>query len=551
LGINGGVRPGYQDVSAVLLQNGKLVAAFEEERLTRVKHSPGVLPYHSIKAALAKSNLRIQDIDLVVSHGSTWGQEYGEHLRTFFQHYFAHIPQIERVHHHLAHGASAYYASGIDQCLVVTFDNSGDGVSTEISVGREGKLTKIKTYNRPQSLGLFYSVITQYCGFSRDSDEYKLMGLASYGNRDNDELNKIFDNFLCWDSNANEYVFDERVLRHIPSGMPQPSKQMPCFADYLIEQLGQPRTPGSQITQHYKDIAAVAQKKLEEVTLKMISYYLEKLNLRKICLAGGVALNCVLNQKIMNLEFVDEIFIQPAAGDSGISLGAAYLGSLEMGVPPLEMNHAYHGGLYTNDQIRKQLDDMSLTYRVIDDPSAYAANLVVQGQVIGWFQGASEYGPRALGARSILADPTRKGIQDIVNKKIKFRESFRPFCPSVLEEDCNQYFRGKLSKSPYMTITYDVTPQGQCQLAGVTHVDNTARIQTVRNNLERENPETSYYRYLTQLKKLNGHGVSLNTSFNRSNEPIVECPRDAISCFYGSGIDSLIIGNYLITKNKG
>lgn len=539
LGINGGVRLGYQDVSASLLIDGNIVAAVEEERINRIKFSPGQLSFHSIRAVLNKANISIHDVDYVATHGSTWGEEYLEVLKGYFKYTFGHCPAIEAVHHHNAHAASSYYPSGFDEAMVVTIDNSGDGVSTQLAIGRKGKLEEISRFSRPNSLGIFYSLITQYCGFVRDSDEYKLMGLAAYGQPDID-----LSWLLSWQSGS--YSLNDKYLKKVAPSAPQPTRQQAIFNEHLTDKLGRPPLmPGQKVSSFYKNLAASAQLKFEEILIRLVTDFHQKTGLRKLCLAGGAALNCVANQKLMNLDFIDEIYVQPASGDSGISLGAACYLSNELGFRPSPIAHTYLGEAFDNQAIEDILKLTNNPYDRIENPAAHAARLVAENKTVGWFQGSAEFGPRALGNRSILANPTHPEMAKHVNKIIKYRESFRPFCPSVLEEDAMRYFDGKQALSPHMTITYDVNEQGAQALPAVTHEDNTARIQTVSKE---SNPV--FYQYLTDVKKLTGHGVTLNTSFNVNGEPMVYKPVDAIRTFYGSGLDSLVIGNFLLNKQR-
>lgn len=536
IGTNGGLRAGYQDISSVYLDSAQLYA-IEEERLNRVKHSPGKLPDKSLLWLLEKTQNSINDIDLIATHGSTWHSEYPQQLGGYYKSQLGHCPELEIWHHHQAHAASAFYASGLESSLVVTMDSSGDGSSTQVWSFDKDNSKKLEDYRRPQSLGLFYSLITQLCGFTRDQDEYKLMGLSSYGDSQVFDL----DELLTWDSNR--YIFDESFLVNLPDGAPQPSQQMPLYSDKLTRKLGPARPPTAPITKREKDLAASAQKKLEDIVLKLIDTWLDKTGHKNICLAGGVALNCVMNQKIMNHPKVQDFFVQPASSDSGISLGAAYLSAKKHGRPLPTFKHTFLGRDWENNEIQKQLNNLGLRFHSCSYPDEQAAQLVADGKVVGWFQGADEFGPRALGARSILANPCLPGIQEVVNNKIKFREAFRPFCPSVIEEDKKKYFIGDKDQSPYMTITYDVNEYGKTQLPGTTHVDGTARIQTVSTK-----QSEIYANYLYQLKKITGHGVSLNTSFNRSHEPIASNVRDAVSIFFGSGLDALIIGQFILTK---
>ena len=537
LGLNGGVRLGYQDISAVLVRDGKVIGAVEEERLNRIKNSPGQLPEQAILEVLNIAGVKIQDVDLVASHGSTWGKAYEEVLKGFFQFRFGYAPPISRFHHHHCHAASAYYASGFSESMVLTLDSSGDGICTLLGSGVGGELKIERMEERPNSLGMFYTALTQYCGFVRDRDEYKLMGLASYGQPDQVDLSW----FLDWEKDF--YRLNLDYLKKVEPGAPQPTRQQAMFSQALIEKLGPSRRKEEPLTDHYKNVAASAQQALEDQVIHLVRDYHKRTGLNNLCLAGGVALNCVMNQRLANLPEIDGFFVQPAAGDAGVSLGAAYLGALQLGDKPQPMSHAYLGSCFEEDQIKGFLDLCGASYTEVSDPAAEAARRIGQGQVIGWIQGSAEYGPRALGARSIFADPTQVAMKDLVNRKIKFRESFRPFCPSVLEEEKEEHFKGGPKKSPYMTVTYDVNTESQAGLPAITHVDKTARIQTVGKS---ENP--LFRELLVALKQESGYGVVLNTSFNLSREPIVNSPQDGIASFYACGMDSLFLGPFVLSK---
>lgn len=537
LGINGGVRPGYQDVSAVLMQNGKVLAAIEEERLSRVKHSAGMLPVLSVQQVLKSAGININNVATVAFHGSTWQLEIEEVIRNHFISYFGHCPVIKRYHHHDCHAASAYYPSGFNEALVITVDGSGDGVSTQVAVGRNGKLEVIERYNRPQSLGIFYSLITQLCGFTRDADEYKLMGLAAYGK-------PIYNlhNFL--NVGHNNYNVDEGYMVKILPGQPSPSRYEMAFSTKLTDELQLPRRHTKEITQNYKNLAASAQEQLELALTTLVKHYVKQTGITKVCMAGGVALNCLANQKIEAIPEVEELFIQPASSDAGISMGAAMLASVETGAGNFQaQTHTFFGNSFQQTEIEETLSKCNIPFSIISEPIKSAATALAQGKVIGWFQGQMEFGPRALGNRSILANPATPNVQQTVNQKIKFREGFRPFGASVLEEDFNEHFDARCKNAPYMTKVFNVRPKYQNLLKGVTHFDGTCRVQTV--NVEQN---SVYYHLLHSFKELTGFGVLLNTSFNLSHEPIVNTPREAIASFYASGMDELYIGNCLITK---
>ncbi len=537
LGINGGTRAGYMDVAAALIIDGKVVAAIEEERLNRIKMSPAMISERSVIEVLRIAGISINDVDVIASHGSTWGDQYVNLLKGYFNSTFGYCPKIEIVHHHDAHAASAFFASGFDKAMILTIDDSGDGISTQSAIGENSSIKVINRVSRPNSLGIFYSLITQFCGFRREYDEYKLMGLSSYGNRDKYDFSWLLD---CAEG---KYNLNTDFVIGIAPGEPSPSRQEMFFNEKLIEKLGPKRLNGEPITEFYKDVAASAQKHLEDTLIELVTGLHGETGLRKLCLAGGVALNCVANQKLMNLDFVDEIFIQPAASDAGVSLGAAYLVAQKNGDIPQPTGNTYLGSEFSNEEIEETLVLLNTSYDTIENPARYAAVKIAENKIIGWFQGRSEFGPRALGNRSILANPQVAEMKDKINERIKFRESFRPFCPSVLEEDATVYFAGKSAVSPYMNITYDVLANAVDLIPAVTHIDQTSRIQTVN---EKQNP--LFYKLLTELKEITNLGVVLNTSFNVKGEPIVNSPRDAIATFYGSGLDCLVIGNYVVKK---
>ncbi len=537
LGINGGVRLGYQDISATLMKDEKVVFAIEEERLSRVKFSPGQLPELSIYECLKQAGISMQDVDIVASHGSTWGDEYAEKLHDYFLFTFGYCPKLEFVHHHDAHSASAFYASGFDEAMIITMDASGDGVSTQLSIGKNNSMEIFKRYYRPNSLGIFYSLFTQFCGFRRDSDEYKLMGLSAYGDSSKFDLSQI----LVF--NNGELYLNEKYLKKIPQGGGQPTRQEMAFSEELLNKFGAKRLKNVALDQIYKDIAATVQKQLEITIVDMVRYFHRETGLRKICLAGGVALNCLANQKIMNLDFIDEIYVQPASSDAGISLGAAMFVAANNGFKVEPLNSALLGMEFSNIEIENTLKEIGVDYVFIDRSDIIAAELISQNKVIGWFQGKMEFGPRALGARSILANPAMPDVKNIINAKIKYREAYRPFCPSVVEEEIGKYFIGKSIASPFMNITFDVRENVKNLIPGVVHADGTARLQSVSNK-----NQPLYHSLLMELKKVTGHPVVVNTSFNTNNEPIVATPSDAIATFYRSGLDALVIGNFLLKK---
>lgn len=540
LGINSGFGGGYQDACAVLLHNGKLVSAIEEERLNRIKFSPGQLPVRAIQYVLQHAGITINDVDVVAMHGSTWQGDVRAKIAAFFKHNFGYAPSIQLYHHHTAHAASSYYASGFNDALIITIDNSGDGISTQICTGINGKIEVLQQVERPNSLGTFYSLITQYCGFTRDADEYKLMGLSAYGKATAIDLSDV----LQYTGDGN-YVMNSNYLVEIKPGTPFPSKQQVLYSDKLQQLLGfTNRLPGDTVSDNIKNLAAAAQLQLEQVMTELLKYWIKKTGLSKVCLAGGVSLNCLMNGKLLNLKEVEELYVPPFAGDMGVSAGCAYLASTESGHMPEALKTCYTGKPFSNEEIEVCMQKAKVKYQKVESPAQVAAQLVSDGKIIAWMQGGSEIGPRALGNRSILANPALNDVKNKINVAIKFREDYRPFCPSVIEEDANKYFSMKNISSPHMTITYKVKQEWWNELAGIVHHDTTARIQTVNNNQNH-----LFYNYLLELKKLTGHGVTINTSFNTRNHPMVNSPYEALETYYSSGLDALVMGNFLLQKD--
>ena len=539
LGINGGFRQGYQDVSACLVKNGKIIAAIEEERLSRVKFSPGKLPDLSIREVLKIAEIEFSQIDEIAFHGESWDEEIQPRLINYFKNHFGSCPNLVRYHHHDCHAASTFFASSFKKAIVITMDNSGDGISTQIMLGKNKKLELIDRFERPNSLGLFYQIFTQLCGFQKDNEEYKLMGLSSYGNREKYNLEWLLD------FENGKLIINQDFIQKLKPGSSSLHKDEMVYNENFIRKIGVKRKLANEtFDQVYKDLAASAQNHLEKVVLKMIDYYSNKFSCDSFCLAGGVALNCVMNKEILNHKSVKNIFIQPASTDAGISIGAAWLATLKFNISPINPKNYYLGSAYSNQEIEEYLIQIKVPYVFIKNPQKEAARLLKNGLVVGWFQGRMEFGPRALGNRSILANATIKGMNNDVNRKIKFRESFRPLCPSILEEDVQLYFKSKIRNSPHMTIVFDIISDNILnQIPAVIHIDKTARIQTVNKT---DNPQ--YYQLLKEFKQLTGHGVVLNTSFNLANEPIVSSPKEAIATYFSSGMDAVFIGNFLLKK---
>lgn len=541
LGISGGFGGGYQDACAMIYVNGELKVAIEEERLNRIKFSAGTIPLKSIQYCLDALSISMKEVDVIGFHGSTWGAHITAQLEAFFIHHWNYCPAIEILHHHDAHAASSFYHSGFDESLVFTIDNSGDGVSFQVIHARKDNgFQLLNRTQRPHSFGTFYGTMTQLAGFQRDADEYKLMGLAPYGNPNAFPL----EFFLSSDGNGSIKLNPECV-RFFEEGKPFPNKQIPLYSDFLKNRITS--LSANEISQNQAlraDIAASTQAHLEKTAKATLQYWINKTGIKKICLAGGVSLNCAMNQKILEMPELEDLFVPPFAGDQGIASGAAILASVKRGFYPKEpLMKANWGKTYDVSYIEKRLIQCGIAFEKAEDICEEAAKYLADGKVIAWFQGGSEIGPRALGQRSILAHPGIKGMKAIINEKIKFRESFRPFCPSVCEEDFEKYFTSSKKHFPFMNITVNATEFAIKHVPESVHFDNTARVQTVSSI-----HQPLFHKLLKAFEKHSGHPVLINTSFNVRNHPIVEDVTDALECFFSSGLDVLIIHNFIIEK---
>lgn len=535
LGISGGVRQGAQDGAAALLVDGQLVAAIEEERLLGMKHAVGLLPEKAIKACLKTAGISLSDVNVVATHGEGYA-DYEEVLGRWFRMNFGHCPPVRRYNHHLAHCASAYYASGFEDAMLFSADLSGDLVSTMLAHGNNGAIDVLKTWARPNSLGIFYCLITQFLGFRRDSDEYKVMGLSSYGRPTVD---------LSWllEFGTGEYHLHDEYIRKVKPGQSNPSKQEPMYEPSFLAKLGRPRLESEPMSDFYEDVAMSAQQRLEQTAIHLVTHLHEKTGSRSLCVAGGVGLNCVMNQRLLSLPFVDRLFVQPAASDAGVALGAAYLAARDGGDTLGPFSSAYLGVTFSESQIQGALDLLGVRYSREEHLAEFAVEQLAKGRIVGLFQGADEYGPRALGNRTILADPRDPAMKDLVNERIKFRETFRPFAPSILEEHAPAYLKGFKHPARYMTMTFDVMEEKKQDIAAVVHVDGTARAQTVSAN---QSP--FYYELIRTFNEATGIPAVMNTSFNVKGQPIVHNPVQAVATFFGSGMDYLLLPPFVLSK---
>ena len=554
---------GYShDSAAALVCDGRLVAAVAEERLTRVKHQGGI-PKNAVAYCLKTAGLTPDDIDHIgcymrplqrIAHRIAYrttqllnspkyslgymGYEL-VHNALFAQGIRALRGKHTTVHfmdHHAAHAASAFLVSPFDEAALLSVDYVGEFTATWAGIGRGTDIRRIAHRDYPHSLGVFYSAITDYLGFLRASDEYKVMGLASYGQPEYiDIFRKIvharpdgwYDLDLSW--------FISHYL---------PGSRFGYFSKKFLDQFGPKRRKDEPLEERHHNIAASAQKVLEETVLNLAVRVQKDTGLKRLCLAGGVGLNCSMNGRLRQESPFEEIFVQPASGDDGIAIGSAFqLYHAITGAPrTFELRDARLGPEYGNDEIHLFLDRAKIRYEVPADLEAAAAQLIADGLIVGWFQGRMEFGPRALGSRSILADPTRADMKDLLNKYVKHREEFRPFAPSCLEERAPEYFPG-CRYSPFMLFVFPVAEDKRAQLPAITHVNGTARVQTVSKSTD-----PRYYRLIQEFEKRRGVPIVLNTSFNVMGEPIVNTPSDAVRCFFSTGMDALVIGDCVVLK---
>ncbi|MGH9699202.1 MAG: carbamoyltransferase family protein [Candidatus Acidiferrales bacterium] len=546
------------DSSACIARNGEILFAVAEERLSRSKHDAR-FPVLAIRACLDFAGLRAADLDFVCQSWPLPGAQLRHDLKCmltgtlpvtpidvlnlfrgqmanrsqrggmkpFQRNFEAPLARFRFVDHHLAHAISAYAYSGFDESAVLVIDGRGAWEATSLWHGRDGRLEHVWTIPWPNSLGLFYAQFTQYLGFTPFSDEWKVMGLAPYG-----EPGINLREFLVPDDNP--YRVASRLLlgRH------------PAPLAAIESRLGPSRVPESEIGAAHKNLAFAVQDSCEIAMLTLARAAVKKTGSRNLCLAGGVALNSKANGKILASGAVDRIFVQPAASDDGACLGAALAPHLDGGgkLPLRKMRHAYLGPESSDAAIESALQTFKLRAKRLTDPASAAAELLAGGKILGWFQGRMEFGPRALGARSILADPRDPEMIVKVNNAVKFREWWRPFAPSMLAECAGDYIESA-TDSPFMILTAQVRPEKRAVIPSVTHVDGSARPQTVERDV---NP--LYWRLIYEFGQRTGVPVIMNTSFNLRGEPIVCTPADAIRTFFSSGMDALVIGSFLVEK---
>ena len=590
-----GISAFYHDSAACILIDGKIIAAAQEERFTRKKHDPNY-PHNAIEFVLKFANLKLNDVDQIVFFEKPF-LKFERLLETYvafaprgfisfakamplwikeklFQKNFLFNKLKEHdinytsdkniffSDHHLSHAASAFFPSPFDEAVIITADGVGEWATTTVAIGKNENLEIKKEIHFPHSLGLLYSAFTYYTGFKVNSGEYKLMGLAPYGNPTYvDKIKKIVDI-----KDDGTFRLDQKYFNYA-TGLTMTNNN---FHNLFGQK---PRDPThDKIDQFHMDIAASIQNVTEEIMIKISRAVREEFGIKNLCLAGGVALNCVANGKILSEKIFDNIWIQPAAGDAGGSLGAAlalwHVESKNKRVVNKndDMNGSYLGNEFSQKEIEKELLNMGANFEILnyEDLINITSENLLKEKAIGWFQGRMEFGPRALGNRSILGDPRSDKMQKNLNLKVKYRESFRPFAPSVLREDLSEWFDMNVD-SPYMLLVANINSKKtiemtneqkklfgidklnikRSEIPAVTHVDYSARVQTVSRNTNKH-----YYDLLKRFKEKTGCPVIVNTSFNVRGEPIVNSPTDAFNCFMGTELDYLVIGNCFLDKKK-
>jgi carbamoyltransferase len=550
----------YHDSAACLLQDGKIIAAASEERFNRQKNSP-VFPVNAINFCIQKANLTIDDINYIGFYEKPFLKLYRvllSHLRAYpfsFKNFLDTIPnwleerltlplllkkelgyegKVLFIKHHLSHAASAFLVSSFEEAAILTADGVGEWGTMSLGVGKGKDIKVFREMHFPNSLGLLYTAVTTYLGLEALIGEGKIMGLAGYGKPC--YLNK-FKEMVTVKADGS-FMIDQSFFGF--------NKGSRMYSNKLIKALGRDRRPQEKIEQRHCDIAASLQKFTEDVLIIIANNLYNDSKMDKLCLAGGLFLNCVANSRILENTPFNEVFIQPAAGDSGGALGvAAYIyHSILNNNRSCVMQDAYLGPDFSQNQMKRALVNQGINFKEFSDDSLfkYIAQRLSQNKIIGWFQGRMEFGPRALGNRSILANPANPEMKDLLNQKVKKRESFRPYAPAVLEEKINEFFNAK-QFSPFMLLSAQVNKDKQSILPAVTHIDGSARVQSVSKNI---NPRL--WNLIKEFENITGLAVILNTSFNLNKEPIVCAPEEAVSCFKRSQMDCLVLGNYVAEK---
>tara|TARA_X000000950_G_scaffold178870_1_gene217050 strand:- start:2899 stop:4737 length:1839 start_codon:yes stop_codon:yes gene_type:complete len=591
-----GISAFYHDSAATILVDGKIIAAAQEERFTRIKHDSNY-PYNAIEFVLNFANLKLNNVDQIIFFEKPF-LKFERLLETYvafaprgFRSFCMAMPiwlkdklfqkkmlfnelkrhdnnfkDDKKIHfsdHHLSHAASAFFPSPFEESIVLTADGVGEWATTTVAIGKGNNLEIKKEIHFPHSLGLFYSAFTYYTGFKVNSGEYKLMGLAPYGEPIYED--KIKSNLIDIREDGSFYL-DQSYFNYA-TGLTMTNEKFNNLFGQKVRD-----AKNEKLTQFHMDIAASIQKVTEDIMIKIARSLKEEFNISNLCLAGGVALNCVANGKILKEKIFDNIWVQPAAGDAGGSLGAALaLWHIEQNNPRKvnqndNMQGSYLGPEYLQKEIEAQLDKVGAKYEIFTEEIILdkTATDLSKEEAVGWFQGRMEFGPRALGARSILGDPRSEKMQKNLNLKVKYRESFRPFAPSILRENLSEWFDINVN-SPYMLMVSNISKDKKIEMTddqknlfgidklnvkrseipAITHVDYSARIQTVHKETNEK-----YFKLIEKFKEKTNCPILVNTSFNVRGEPIVNTPIDAFNCFMGTDLDKLVIGNCYLDKNN-
>lgn len=551
----------FHDSAACLVKDGNVVAAVEEERFIRSKNT-STFPLHAINYCVQEAGISFNDIDCVLLYEKPYlkfSRVIIDHLQSFpfsAKRFLDSMPawlddrlsvelllkkelgyegKVMYVKHHLSHAASAFLVSPFEEAAILTADGVGEWTTTTCGYGKGNEIKILKEIHYPHSLGLLYSAVTTFLGFEANRGEGTVMGLSSYGKPVYiDAFRKMIDV-----KEDGSYEIDPSYFKFI--------KGRRLYSRKFIKAFGKPRKARSKIERRHEDVAASLQMIVEEIIIKMANHIYEQTKMENLCLAGGVFLNCVANHKILEQTPFKNIYIQPAAGDTGGALGVAvYANNVIFNNPrTFVMDHPYHGPAINENHTRRVLlnaPDLRMKKYTEDELISFVADKLAQNKTVGWAQGRMEFGPRALGNRSILGNPCNPEMKDILNAKIKFRESFRPFAPAVLEENANDFFELK-SVSPFMTLASRVKEDKKAQVPAITHVDGTARVQTVS---KKTNPR--FWKLIKEFEQLTGVPMVINTSLNLKGDPIVCTPDDAISCFKRCNMDYMVIGDYVAEK---
>ncbi|MBY0537519.1 MAG: carbamoyltransferase [Chitinophagaceae bacterium] len=574
-----GLNAYHADSSAAIFKDGVMIAATEEERFRRVKHWAG-FPSMAVEFCLREAGITLAQVDhiaigrdpkakldkkmlfLLKNPGGGFNAvldrlKNAKKVSSLEEEFHKIDPsvskaaikaKIHQVEHHRSHLASAFFASPFEEAALLSIDGSGDFSTTMIGIGRGNKIEVIDSVDFPHSVGLFYTAFTQLLGFPHYGDEYKVMGLAPYGNPQ--YVDKIRDVLIFKDNGL--FELNSKYFRSAKSGIVSYGEDhipvvAPLYSEYMAEKFGAVRQKGEELTQYHKDMAASVQRITEELIFHILNHLQKRTGLKQVCIAGGVAQNSVANGKITRNTTFDKVYIPSAGHDAGISMGAAlYVYNHVLEQPrAAAIWSAYTGSRFTNEEIETYLQSRGIEYKRYDDEQLYdiVSDQLINAGVVGWFNGRAEFGPRALGGRSIIADPRRTDAKDLLNSKIKRRESFRPFAPSILKEYVGEYFE-VMDDVPFMEKVFPIKKEKHSVLPAVTHADGTGRLQSVDKAVT-----PRYYNLIEAFRKKTGVPVLLNTSFNE-NEPIVNSPEHALDCYLRTQMDMLVLENCVITRHS-